>query len=57
MQAVKQLRPLEFDIKNNVLLKEAPIKGVMRFGMKRKLSSRYTGPFEMIKRIVEVANQ
>eukprot|EP00257_Ricinus_communis_P021489 XP_015580993.1 uncharacterized protein LOC107262063 [Ricinus communis] len=29
--------------------------GVMRFGKKRKLTSRYVGPFEIIDRIGEVA--
>ncbi|XP_070014471.1 uncharacterized protein [Nicotiana sylvestris] len=37
-----------------VLLKILPIKGVMRFGKKGKLSPRYIGPFEMLQRIRDV---
>ncbi|XP_069146962.1 uncharacterized protein [Solanum lycopersicum] len=38
-----------------VLLKVSPVKGVMRFGKKGKLSQRYVGPFEVLKRVGEVA--
>ena len=38
-----------------VLLKVSPIKGVMRFGKQGKLSPRYIGPFEVLKRVGEVA--
>ena len=38
-----------------VLLKVSPMKGVMRFGKRGKLSPRYIGPFEVIKRVGEVA--
>ncbi|WMV29991.1 hypothetical protein MTR67_023376 [Solanum verrucosum] len=31
------------------------MKGVMRFGKKRKLSLRYIGPYRILKRIVKVA--
>ena len=40
-----------------VLLKVSPMKGVMRFGKKGKLSPRYIGPFEVVERIGEVAYQ
>ena len=40
-----------------VLLKVSPMKGVMRFGKKGKLSPRYIGPFEIVERIGEVAYQ
>ena len=38
-----------------VLLKVWPINGVMRFGKRGKLSPRYIGPFEVLKRVGEVA--
>ena len=37
------------------LLKVSPMKGVMRFGKRGKLSPRYIGPFEVLKRVGEVA--
>ncbi|TMW86941.1 hypothetical protein EJD97_020675, partial [Solanum chilense] len=37
-----------------VLLKVSPMKGVMRFGKRGKLSPRYMGPFEVLKRVGEV---
>jgi len=38
-----------------VLLKISPMKGVLRFGKKGKLSPRYIGTFEILKKIGEVA--
>ncbi|XP_070045285.1 uncharacterized protein [Nicotiana tomentosiformis] len=38
-----------------VLLRVSPMKGVMRFGKKVKLSPRYIGPFEIFDRVGEVA--
>ena len=37
------------------IFKILPMKGVMRFGRKGKLSPRYVGPYEIIQRVVEVA--
>ena len=39
---------------DSVFLKVAPMKGVMRFGKKGKLSLRYIGPFEILERIGKV---
>jgi len=36
-------------------LKVAPWKGIIRFGVKGKLASRYIGPFEIKERIGPVA--
>ena len=38
-----------------VLLKVSPMKRVMRFGKTGKLSPRYIGTFEVLKRVGEVA--
>ena len=48
-------RPLEFDVGDQVFLKISPMKGVMRFGRKVKLSPRYVGPYEILQRVGEVA--
>ena len=48
-------RPLEFEVGDQVFVKVLPMRGVMRFGKKEKLSPRYVGPFEIIERINEVA--
>ena len=46
---------LEFEIGDLVFLKVAPMKGVLRFGRKGKLSSKFIRPFEILERIDPVA--
>ncbi|WMV46846.1 hypothetical protein MTR67_040231 [Solanum verrucosum] len=41
-------RDMAFQTRDNVLLKVLPMKGVMRFGKKGKLSPRYIGSFEVL---------
>ncbi|KAK6144921.1 hypothetical protein DH2020_021741 [Rehmannia glutinosa] len=48
-------RMLEYSVGELVFLKVAPMKGVMRFGKKGKLSPRYIGPFRITERIGDVA--
>ncbi|KAK6147382.1 hypothetical protein DH2020_018294 [Rehmannia glutinosa] len=48
-------RPLEFEVGDSVFINVAPMKGVMRFGKKGKLSPRYVGPYVITKRIGKVA--
>ncbi|GJS32891.1 putative reverse transcriptase domain-containing protein [Tanacetum coccineum] len=48
-------KPLEFEVGDRVMLKVSPWKGVIRFGKKGKLSPRYVGPFEILKRIGPIA--
>ena len=50
-----QSRDLELMEGEQVLLKVSPMKGVMRFGKRGKLSPRYIGPFEVHKQVGEVA--
>ncbi|XP_038896392.1 uncharacterized protein LOC120084655 [Benincasa hispida] len=46
---------LEFEAGDKMFLNVAPMKGVLRFGRKGKLSSHVVGPFEVLKRIGHVA--
>ena len=46
---------METEIGDKVFLQVAPMKGVMRFGKKGKLSPRFVGPFEALERVGEVA--
>ncbi|WMV58865.1 hypothetical protein MTR67_052250 [Solanum verrucosum] len=48
-------RDLEFEVGDWVYLKISPMKGVMRFGENGKLSPRYVGPYEILKRVGNVA--
>ncbi|KAL5583119.1 hypothetical protein UlMin_015561 [Ulmus minor] len=52
--ADKRKRSLEFQVGDSVFLKVAPMKGVMCFGKKEKLSPRFIGPFEILERIGKV---
>ena len=40
---------------DHVSLKVSPMKNVMRFGKKGKLSSRYVGPFEVFEKVGDLA--
>ncbi|GKA25040.1 hypothetical protein Tco_0711073 [Tanacetum coccineum] len=48
-------KPLEFKVRDRVLLKVTHWKGVVRFGKKGKLAPRYVGPFEILERIGLIA--
>ena len=51
----RRRRHLEFKEGDFIFLKVAPMKGVMHFGKKGKLSPRYIGPFEILERVGKVA--
>ena len=53
--ANKRRRPLTFEVGDYVYLKVSPMKGVQRFGVKRKLMPRYVGPYKITKRKGRVA--
>ncbi|XP_074301278.1 uncharacterized protein LOC141632651 [Silene latifolia] len=46
---------IEFALGDKVLLKVSPMKGVMHFGKRGKLSQEYVGPYEILDRVGEVA--
>ena len=48
-------RPLEFKVGDHVFLKVMPKRGVVRFGKRGKLSSRYIGPFEVLESVGAIA--
>nr|GEW99851.1 putative reverse transcriptase domain-containing protein [Tanacetum cinerariifolium] len=48
-------KPMEFQVKDRVMLKVSPWKGVVRFGKRGKLNPRYVGPFKVIARVGSVA--
>ncbi|XP_049378030.1 uncharacterized protein LOC125856072, partial [Solanum stenotomum] len=53
--ADQRRRPLRFSVGDRVFLRVSPMKGVMRFGRRGKLSPRYIGPFEILRTVGEVA--
>jgi hypothetical protein len=48
-------RPLEFEVGDRVFLKVSPMKGVMQFVKKGKLSPRFVGPFKITQRVGRLA--
>jgi hypothetical protein len=55
--ADRKRRDMEFEPGELAYLKVSPTRGVKRFGIKGKLSPRYTGPFQVLSRKGEVAYQ
>ncbi|XP_074308542.1 uncharacterized protein LOC141643325 [Silene latifolia] len=45
---------IEFAVGDKVLLKVSPMRGVMRFGKRGKLSQNIIGPYEILDRVGEV---
>nr|GEX02612.1 putative reverse transcriptase domain-containing protein [Tanacetum cinerariifolium] len=48
-------KPMEFEIRDRVMLKVSPWKGVVRFGKRGKLNLRYVGPFKLLAKVGKVA--
>ncbi|GJS23214.1 putative reverse transcriptase domain-containing protein [Tanacetum coccineum] len=50
-------KPLEFQVRDKVILKVSPWKRVIRFGKQGKVNPRYIGPFKIITKVGTVAYQ
>ena len=48
-------QPLEFEVGDHVFLKVMPMREVVRFDKRGKLSPRFIGPFEILERVGTVA--
>lgn len=53
--AYKRRRDLELAVGDHVFVKITPMKGVMRFEKKGKLSPRFIGPFEILEKVGTLA--
>ncbi|GJW74671.1 putative reverse transcriptase domain-containing protein [Tanacetum coccineum] len=48
-------KPMEFQVRDRVMLKVLPWKGVVRFGKRGKVNTRYVGHFKVLKKARVVA--
>ena len=48
-------RNLEFKVGDRVFLRFSPWKGILRFDKRGKLSPRYIGPYEIVRKVGDVA--
>nr|GEY14546.1 putative reverse transcriptase domain-containing protein [Tanacetum cinerariifolium] len=48
-------KPMEFKVRDRVMLKVLPWKGIVRFGKRGKLNLRYVGPFKVLTKVRKVA--
>ncbi|GKE06045.1 hypothetical protein Tco_1398063 [Tanacetum coccineum] len=48
-------KPMEFQVRDKVMLKVSPWKGVICFGKQGKLNPRYVGPFKVLEKVGEVS--
>ncbi|GJS54259.1 putative reverse transcriptase domain-containing protein [Tanacetum coccineum] len=44
-------KPIEFQVRDRVILKVSPWKGVVHFGKQGKLNPRYVGPFKVLEKV------
>lgn len=48
-------RELDFEVGDKVFIKVSPMKGVLRFGKKGKLSPRFVGPYAILRKVSNIA--
>ncbi|GKA62926.1 putative reverse transcriptase domain-containing protein [Tanacetum coccineum] len=48
-------KPMEFQIRDRVMIKVSPWKGVVRFGRRGKLNPKYVGPFKVLAKVRAIA--
>jgi len=53
--ADKRRKPIAFAGGDHVYIKVSPMKGVQRFGVKRKLAPRYVGPYRILEKKGNIA--
>ncbi|GKF51310.1 putative reverse transcriptase domain-containing protein, partial [Tanacetum coccineum] len=49
--ADRRRKPFEFEVRDKVMLKVSPWKGVIRFSKRGKLNPHYIGPFKILDRV------
>ncbi|GJS23180.1 hypothetical protein Tco_0451812 [Tanacetum coccineum] len=47
-------KPMDFQVRDKVMLKVSPWKGVVSFGKRGKLNPRYVGPFKVLEKVGSV---
>ncbi|GKE39020.1 hypothetical protein Tco_1462425 [Tanacetum coccineum] len=50
-------KSMEFQVRDRVMLKVSPWKGVVRFGKRGKLNPRYVGPFKVLEKIRTITSK
>ncbi|GJU14737.1 hypothetical protein Tco_1142703 [Tanacetum coccineum] len=53
--ADRKRKPMEYEVRDRVMLKVSPWKGVVRFGKWGKLNPRCVGPFKVLAKVGKVA--